>query len=157
MANASVSELVLETADAGTTGAKARGWWLAYLVGKSNEAGIDPAELAITPAQVARVSQLEDDGTLTNALARQVVDAVLAGEGEPEAIIEAHGWRVAGEDTLIAAIDDVLAAQPDTADKIRAGNMGAVGALIGAIMKATGGQADAKRARELILERLGVS
>ena len=154
MANASVSELVLETADAGTSGAKARGWWLAYLVGKSNEAGIDPAELAITPAQVARVSQLEDDGTLTNALARQVVDAVLAGEGEPDAVIEAHGWRVAGEDTLLAAIDDVLAAQPDTADKIRGGNMGAVGALIGAVMKATGGQADAKRARELILERL---
>ena len=155
MANAGVSELVLATADAGTTGAKARGWWLAYLVGRSNEAGIDPSELAITPAQVARVSQLEDGGTLTNALARQVVDAVLAGEGEPEAVIEAHGWRVAGEDTLSAAIDDVLAAQPGTAEKIRGGNMGAVGALIGAVMKATGGQADAKRARELILERLG--
>jgi aspartyl-tRNA(Asn)/glutamyl-tRNA(Gln) amidotransferase subunit B len=126
-------------------------------VGKSNEAGIDPSELAITPAQVARVSQLEDDGTLTNALARQVVDAVLAGEGEPDAVIETHGWRVAGEDTLLTAIDDALAAQPDVADKIRGGNMGAVGALIGAVMKATGGQADAKRARQLILERLGVS
>ena len=157
MANAGITELVLSTAEAGTSGAKARAWWLAYLVGKSNEAGIDPSELAITPAQIARISQLEDEGTLTNALARQVVDAVLAGEGEPEAVIEAHGWRVAGEDTLIAAIDDVLAAQPDTADKIRGGNMGAVGALIGAVMKATGGQADAKRARELILERLGVA
>jgi aspartyl-tRNA(Asn)/glutamyl-tRNA(Gln) amidotransferase subunit B len=157
MANAGVTELVLETADLGTSGAKARGWWLAYLVGKSNEAGIEPSELSITPLQVARVSQLEDEGTLTNALARQVVDAVLAGEGEPEAVIEAHGWRVAGEDTLVAAIDDVLAAQPDTVDKIRGGNMGAVGALIGAVMKATGGQADAKRARELILERLGVA
>jgi aspartyl-tRNA(Asn)/glutamyl-tRNA(Gln) amidotransferase subunit B len=156
MDNADVTELVLSTADAGTTGAKARGWWLAYLVGKSNEAAIEPSELAITPEQVATVSQLEDAGTLTNALARQVIDAVLAGEGEPEAIIAAHGWQVAGEDTLVAAIDDVLAAQPDTVAKIRGGNMGAVGALIGAVMKATGGQADAKRARELILERLGV-
>jgi aspartyl-tRNA(Asn)/glutamyl-tRNA(Gln) amidotransferase subunit B len=157
MANAGITELVLSTAEAGTTGAKARGWWLAYLVGKSNEAGIDPTELAITPEQVARISQLEDEGTLTNALARQVVDAVLAGEGEPDAVIEAHGWRVAGEDTLLAAIDEVLEAQPDTTEKIRGGNLGAVGPLIGAVMKVTGGQADAKRARELILERLGVS
>ena len=49
MANAGITELVLSTAEAGTSGGKARAWWLAYLVGKSNEAGIDPTELAITP------------------------------------------------------------------------------------------------------------
>jgi aspartyl-tRNA(Asn)/glutamyl-tRNA(Gln) amidotransferase subunit B len=102
------------------------------------------------------VAALEDDGTLTNKLARQVVDAVLAGEGDPDAVIEAHGWKVAGEDELTGAVDAAIAAMPDVAAKVRDGNQGALGPLVGAVMKATGGSADAKRARELLLERLRV-
>ena len=154
MTNAGVLDLVAATIEAGAAPAKARGWWLGYLVGKANEAGTDASELSITPAQVARVSALEDDGTLTNKLARQVVDAVLAGEGDPDAVIEAHGWKVAGEDELLAAVDAAIAGDPDAADKVRGGNLGAVGPLVGAVMKATGGSADARRARELLLERL---
>ena len=104
-----------------------------------------------------RVSALEDDGSLTNKLARQVVDAVLAGEGDVDAVIEAHGWKVAGEDELVAAVDAAIADMADTAQKVRDGNLGAVGPLVGAVMKATGGSADAKRAREILLERLGQS
>jgi aspartyl-tRNA(Asn)/glutamyl-tRNA(Gln) amidotransferase subunit B len=155
MGNAGVYDLVAETIAAGAAPSKARGWWLGYLVGKANERGVEPAALGITPGQVARISVLEDDGALTNKLARQLADAVAAGEGEPDAVIEARGWKVAGEDELIAAVDAAIAAQPDVADKIRGGNLGAVGPLVGAVMKATGGSADAKRARELIVERLG--
>jgi len=79
---------------------------------------------------------------------------VLAGEGDPDAVIEAHGWKVAGEDELVAAVDAAIAANPDVAAKVRDGNQGALGPLVGAVMKATGGSADAKRARELLLERL---
>jgi aspartyl-tRNA(Asn)/glutamyl-tRNA(Gln) amidotransferase subunit B len=156
MANAGVTELVLATVDAGAPAAKASGWWLGYLVGKANEAGVEPGDLAISPAQVARVAALEDDGALTNRLARQAVDLVLAGEGDVDEVVAAHGLQVADESVLGSAVDDAIAAQPAIADKIRGGNMGAVGALMGAVMKATGGQADARRARELILERLGV-
>jgi aspartyl-tRNA(Asn)/glutamyl-tRNA(Gln) amidotransferase subunit B len=154
MTNAGVLDLVAETIAAGACAQKARGWWLGYLVGIANEKEIEPGALAITPAQVARISALEDDGTLTNKLARQVADAVVAGEGEPDAVIEAHGWKVAGEDELIAAVDAAIAGNADVADKVRAGNQGALGPLVGAVMKATGGSADAKRARELLLERL---
>ena len=115
---------------------------------------MDVAELAAGPADVARISQLEDDGTLTNKLARQVVDAVLAGEGDIDGVIEAHGWQVAGEDELVAAVDAAIAGQPDVAEKVRSGNPGALGPLVGAVMKATGGSADARRARELLSERL---
>jgi len=97
---------------------------------------------------------LEDEGTLTNKLARQVADAVVAGEGEPDAVIEAHGWKVAGDDELVAAVDAAIAANADAADKVRGGNQGALGPLVGAVMQSTGGSADAKRARELLLERL---
>jgi aspartyl-tRNA(Asn)/glutamyl-tRNA(Gln) amidotransferase subunit B len=155
MTNAGVVDLVRETIAAGASAGKARGWWLGYLVGRANDAGVEPAELAVTAAQVARVSALEDDATLTNKLARQVVEAVLTGEGEPDAVIEAHGWKVAGEDELVAAVDAAIAANADVAVKVRDGNQGALGPLVGAVMKATGGSADAKRARELLLERLG--
>ena len=55
---------------------------------------------------------------------------------------------------LLAAIDQALAAQPDVVAKIQGGNLGPVGAIIGAVMKATRGQADAARVRELVLERV---
>jgi aspartyl-tRNA(Asn)/glutamyl-tRNA(Gln) amidotransferase subunit B len=55
------------------------------------------------------------------------------------------------------AVDDAIAANPDIAEKVRSGKIAAAGALVGAVMKATRGQADATRVRELILARLGVS
>jgi aspartyl-tRNA(Asn)/glutamyl-tRNA(Gln) amidotransferase subunit B len=155
MTNAGVIDLVADTIAAGAAPGKARGWWLGYLVGRANEKAVEPAELGVTPGQVARISALEDEGVLTNKLARQVADAVADGEGEPDAVIEARGWKVAGEDELVAAVDAAIVTQADAADKVRNGNLGAVGPLVGAVMKSTGGSADAKRARELILERLG--
>jgi aspartyl-tRNA(Asn)/glutamyl-tRNA(Gln) amidotransferase subunit B len=154
MTNAGVLDLVATTIEAGTSPTKAKGWWLGYLVGRANELGVDVAALPVGPAEVVAVSRLEDDGSLTNKLARQVVDAVLAGEGGVEEVIAAHGWKVAGEVELAAAVDAAIAELADPAQKVRDGNLGAVGPLVGAVMKATGGSADAKRARELLLERL---
>jgi aspartyl-tRNA(Asn)/glutamyl-tRNA(Gln) amidotransferase subunit B len=83
---------------------------------------------------------------------------VLAGEGEPDAVVEARGLKVVSDDgALGAAVDAAIAADPDAADKVRGGKVAAAGALVGAVMKATRGQADAGRARQLILEKLGVS
>jgi len=64
---------------------------------------------------------------------------------------------VSDEGALAAAVDAAIAEQPETADKIRGGKVAAVGALVGAVMKATRGQADASVVRRLLLERLGVS
>jgi aspartyl-tRNA(Asn)/glutamyl-tRNA(Gln) amidotransferase subunit B len=154
MTNAGILEVVAATIEAGAAPTKAKGWWLGYLVGRANELGVEVSDLVIGPAQVVRLSELEDDGSLTNKLARQVVDAVLAGEGDVDAVIETHGWKVAGEDELISAVDSAIADMADTAAKVRDGNQGAIGPIVGAVMKATGGSADAKRARELIMERL---
>jgi aspartyl-tRNA(Asn)/glutamyl-tRNA(Gln) amidotransferase subunit B len=79
---------------------------------------------------------------------------VLAGEGEPDEVVEQRGLAVVSDDAaLIAAVDEALAAQPDVAEKIRGGKVAAAGAIVGAVMKATRGQADAARVRELVLER----
>ena len=107
---------------------------------------------AITPAQVAAVVKLVDDGKLSNKLARQVIEGVLAGEGEPEQVMTDRGLAVVRDDSVIqAAVDEALAANPDIAEKIRGGKVQAAGAIVGAVMKATKGQADAARVRELVL------
>ena len=72
--------------------------------------------------------KLVDDGKLSNKLARQVVEGVLAGEGEPEAVMTARGLALVRDDSLIqAAVDEALAANPDVAEKIRGGKVQAAG------------------------------
>ena len=91
-------------------------------------------------------------GKLNDSLARQVLDGVLAGEGDPAAVVEARGLGVVSDDgALLAAVDAAIAANPDVAQKVRDGKVQAAGALIGAVMKDLRGQADAARVRELIV------
>jgi aspartyl-tRNA(Asn)/glutamyl-tRNA(Gln) amidotransferase subunit B len=157
MANAGVVDLVGATVAAGAPAAEARNWWLGYLAQKAHQAGTEPAELAITPAQVARAIALVEAGDLSVGLARQAVDGVLETGQDVDAVVAARGLRtVSDESALGAAVDAAIAGQPDVAAKIRAGKVAAVGALVGAVMKATRGQADATVVRKLLLERLGV-
>jgi len=147
--------LVEETIAAGATPQTARKWWLGELARRANESETDLASLGVTPAGVARVQALVDDGTLNDKLARQVFDGLVAGEGTPDEIVAARGLGIVSDDgALTVAIDHAIAANPDVADKIRDGKVAAAGALIGAVMKEMRGQADAGRVRELILERL---
>jgi aspartyl-tRNA(Asn)/glutamyl-tRNA(Gln) amidotransferase subunit B len=153
--NADAFDLVERTVAAGAAPADARKWWLGELARRANESSVELAALAITPAQVARVSELVAAGSLNDTLARQVLDGVLAGEGDPDAIIEARGLAIVSDDTaLLEAVDGAIGANPDIAAKIRDGKTAAAGALVGQVMKSTKGRADATRVRELILERL---
>ncbi|BBZ34414.1 Asp-tRNA(Asn)/Glu-tRNA(Gln) amidotransferase subunit GatB [Mycolicibacterium confluentis] len=156
LVNNGVVELVAETVAAGASSEAARAWWGNFLVQKANESEVAVADLAITPAQVAAVVKLVDEGKLSNKLARQVVEGVLAGEGEPEAVMSARGLALVRDDSLIqAAVDEALAANPDVAEKIKGGKVQAAGAIVGAVMKATKGQADAARVRELVMAACG--
>jgi aspartyl-tRNA(Asn)/glutamyl-tRNA(Gln) amidotransferase subunit B len=155
LANADALELVADTVAAGAVPADAGKWWRGELARHANETGVELADLSITPAQVARVSELVASGSLNDKLARQVLDGVLAGEGDPDAVIQARGLAIVSDDgALLEAVDAAIAAKPDIAAKIREGKIAAVPALVGPVMKATKGRADATRVRELILERL---
>jgi aspartyl-tRNA(Asn)/glutamyl-tRNA(Gln) amidotransferase subunit B len=156
LVNAGAVELVTATIKHGASSKDARSWWGNFLVQKANEASIELDELAITPTQVAAVIALVDEGKLSNKLARQVVEGVLAGEGEPEQVMTARGLALVRDDSVTqAAVDEALAANPDVAEKIRGGKVQAAGAIVGAVMKATRGQADAARVRELVLAACG--
>ncbi len=158
LVNAGAVELVADTVSHGASSEAARAWWGNFLVQKANEAGVDLDALPITPAQVATVITLVGDGKLSNKLARQVVEGVLAGEGDPEQVMADRGLALVRDDSLIqTAVDEALAANPDVAEKIRGGKVQAVGAIVGAVMKATKGQADAARVRELVLAACGQS
>jgi aspartyl-tRNA(Asn)/glutamyl-tRNA(Gln) amidotransferase subunit B len=153
--NAGAVDIVEATVAAGASPAAARKWWMGELARTANEQGVSLEELPVTPAQVAELQALVDSGRINDKLARQVLAGVLAGEGSPEEVVTARGLEVVSDDgALLAAIDEALAAQPDVVEKIRGGNLGPVGAIIGAVMKATRGQADAARVRELVLERV---
>jgi aspartyl-tRNA(Asn)/glutamyl-tRNA(Gln) amidotransferase subunit B len=156
LVNAGAVDLVESTVAAGAPPDAARKWWLGELARHANERSVDLAELPITPVQVAQVVALVESGALNDTLARQVLEGVLAGEGEPEAVVAGRGLAVVSDDSaLLDAVDAALAADPDVAEKIRGGKVAAAGAVVGAVMKATRGQADAGRVRELVLERCG--
>ena len=152
--NADLLDVIAATIEAGTTPQAARKWWSGELSRIANAENISVEELAITPEQVAEIQSLIDSKELTDRLARDVVAGVLNGEGNPREVIEARGLKLVSDDgALIAAIDQALAQQPDVLEKIREGKVQAAGAVIGAVMKAMGGQVDAARVRELVLER----
>jgi aspartyl-tRNA(Asn)/glutamyl-tRNA(Gln) amidotransferase subunit B len=158
LVNAGAVELVEASIAAGVDPAAARKWWTGELLRVANERGVELSELPVTVGQIARVEALIADGSLNDKLARQVFEGVLAGEGDVDSVIAQRGLAVVSDDgALLAAIDEALAAQPDVAEKIKSGKIQAAGAIVGAVMKTTKGQADAAKVRALLLERLGVS
>jgi aspartyl-tRNA(Asn)/glutamyl-tRNA(Gln) amidotransferase subunit B len=156
MVNADVLDIVEATVVLGADPTKARSWWLGEISRIANDKEVSVTELAITPADVAEIVALVNKGELTDKLARQVVEGVVAGEGTPAEVVARRGIKVVNDDgALMAAIEKVCSEQPDTAQKVRDGHIPAAGALIGAVMKETKGQADAARVRELLLGHLG--
>jgi aspartyl-tRNA(Asn)/glutamyl-tRNA(Gln) amidotransferase subunit B len=151
--NAELLDTIEATVAVGAAPASARKWWTGEIARIANAQGVSAASL-ISVQHVSEIVALVDNGTLNDRLARQVLEGVIAGEGTPQQVVDARGLAVVSDDgALIAAIDDALAAQPDVLAKIRDGKVQAAGAVIGAVMKAMRGQADAARVRELVLER----
>jgi aspartyl-tRNA(Asn)/glutamyl-tRNA(Gln) amidotransferase subunit B len=157
--NAGLVELIEETVGAGSSPAAARKWWSGEVARRANAEGQDvpayAAALGVTPAHVVELESLVTSGRLNDSMARQVWDGVLSGEGAPTQVADARGLKLVQDSgALEAAVDDVIAANPDIAAKIRDGKVQAAGALIGQVMKEMKGQADAAVVRELILGKL---
>ncbi|MFM5905408.1 MAG: Asp-tRNA(Asn)/Glu-tRNA(Gln) amidotransferase subunit GatB [Micrococcales bacterium] len=152
--NSGLLDQISETVAAGAKPQAARKWWTGELARIANSQDQDISDLAITPEQVAQLTALVDAGKINDRLAREVLTFVLAGEGSPEEIVASRGLEVVSDDSaLLAAIDEALAKQPDVLEKIREGKVQAAGAVIGAVMQAMKGSADAGRVRELIISK----
>ena len=153
--NADALDLIEETVKAGAGASGAKKWWLGELSREANAQGVSLEELPITPADVAEVEKLIASGKLNDKLAKKTVSGVLAGEGTPDEVVKKHGYEVV-QDTgaLEAAVDQALADNPDIVEKLKSGNMKPMGAIIGAVMRATKGQADAKAVSGLVMKKL---
>lgn len=155
--NAGAMDAIEETVAAGAPASVARKWWMGEIARIAKEREVELTETGATAATIVELNQLIEGKKINDKIARQVLGFVIEGEGTPAEIVEKRGLAVVSDDSaLTAAVDEALAAMPDVADKIRAGKVQAAGAVVGQVMKATRGQADAGRVRELILEKLGV-
>ena len=153
--NADALDLLEETVKAGASAAGAKKWWLGELSREANAKGVSLEELSIAPADVAEVEKLIADGKLNDKLAKQTVAGVLAGEGAPAEVVKKHGFQVVSDDgALEKAVDEALAANPDIVEKLKGGNMKPMGAIIGAVMRATRGQADAKAVTKIVMGKI---
>ena len=154
--NAGTLELIEATVAAGCDPSSARKWWMGEISRRAKEREVSLDEAGVSPAQVAELQGLIDSGRINDKLARQALEGVLAGEGDPTQVVEARGLEVVSDEgALTAAVQEALDANPDIVEKIKGGKVQAAGALVGAVMKATRGQADAARVRELIMEMVG--
>lgn len=153
--NVDALDLIEATVKAGSSAAGAKKWWLGELSREANAQGITLEELSISPEEVASVEALIGEGKLNDKLAKQTVAGVLAGEGTAVEVVDKHGYKVVSDDgALQKAVDDALAANPEITEKLKSGNMKPMGVIIGAVMRVTKGQADAKSVTKLVMEKL---
>jgi aspartyl-tRNA(Asn)/glutamyl-tRNA(Gln) amidotransferase subunit B len=129
--------------------------WVAELAARLDEG--DPGASRVEPAALARLVGLLSSKAITQAAARQVLDRLVAEGGDPQAIVDAEGLgAIGGGDELAPIVAEAIAANQDAAEKIKAGNMKAIGAIIGHVMKATKGRADGGEVTRLVREQLGL-
>ena len=155
--NAGVLDEIEQTISAGASAAVARKWWMGEIARIAKQREVEIAQLSVTPAHVVELDGLITEGKINDKLAKKAIGFVADGEGTPGEVVTSRGLAVVSDDgALTAAVDDAMAGMPDVVEKIKGGKVQAVGALIGPVMKATRGQADAGRVRSIILEKLGV-
>jgi aspartyl-tRNA(Asn)/glutamyl-tRNA(Gln) amidotransferase subunit B len=130
-------------------------WITGDLSAKLNETGKDASESTVRPAQLARLMALIRDGTISRKIAREVFDAMWAGEGDPDAIIDQRGLRqISDAGALETIVAEVLAANPKQVEDYRAGKEKAFNSLVGQVMKATKGKANPAQVNEILKSRL---
>lgn len=115
----------------------------------------DLATLPVNGEALGRLARRVEDGTLSTALARQVLAELVERGGDPDAIVAARGLTPLDDAALDAAVDAALAESPEQVAAYRGGRVGLLGYFVGRVMKSTGGRADAARVRDRLKAKLG--
>ena len=117
----------------------------------------DPSASKVDPAALATLVGLLRARAVTPGAAKQVLDVLVADGGDPQAIVEAEGLgAIGGGDELAEVVQRALAADPDAVAKLKAGNMKAIGPIVGFVMRETNGRADGGEVTRLVREQLGL-
>src|SRR5512134_384951 len=143
---------------AGVAAKTAANWVMGELAARLNEEGKDAAQSAVSPDRPSRLLARIQDGTISGKIAKEVLDAMWAGEGDPDAIIEKRGLRqLSDAGALETIVAEVLAANPRSVEEFRAGKERALNALVGQVMKATKGKANPQQVNDLLKKKLAGS
>ncbi len=134
---------------------QAANWVTVELRGRLNEAGIEVSESRMSPERMAELIGLVGEGTISRSAAKDVLDRIFETGESPSAVVEREGLGAVASDELGSVVDEVISANPDEAERVRNGDKKVVGFLIGQVMRATRGNADGGRVRELLLQKLG--
>jgi aspartyl-tRNA(Asn)/glutamyl-tRNA(Gln) amidotransferase subunit B len=120
-------------------------------------AGTEPADSRVEPEALATLVGMVTRKEVTASAGKTVLERLAAGGGDPKAIVEAEGLAAMGDgDELEGLVQAAIDANPDAAEKIRAGKQQAVGAIIGHVMRETKGRADGGEVSRIVREKLGV-
>jgi aspartyl-tRNA(Asn)/glutamyl-tRNA(Gln) amidotransferase subunit B len=117
--------------------------------------GTEPGAIPLSGAQLAELVGMVDDGTVSSSAAKEVLEGVLSGEGDPRQVAASRDLvQISDTSALEEAVDEALAANPDAVANYQAGEDKVVGFLVGQVMRATKGKADPKVVNELVAQRL---
>jgi aspartyl-tRNA(Asn)/glutamyl-tRNA(Gln) amidotransferase subunit B len=148
-------EATMRSGGGALTGKSAANWILGDLAARLNRAEIEIDAAPVAPERLARLLARIQDGTISGKIAKDVFDAMWAGEGDADAIIEARGLTQISDETAIEKIvEGVIAAQPATVAEFRAGKEKAFNALVGQVMKATRGKANPAQVNAILKRKL---
>jgi aspartyl-tRNA(Asn)/glutamyl-tRNA(Gln) amidotransferase subunit B len=130
-------------------------WIAGALSARLNESNLDIAQSRIRPSELRTLLLRLGDGTLSAKMAREVFDAMWAGEGDADAIIARRGLKqISDAGAIEQLVDEVLAANPRSVAEFRAGKDKAFNALVGQVMKASRGKANPAQVNELLRRKL---
>ncbi len=133
----------------------AANWIIGDLSGALNRDGLEIEDSRIAPEALAGLLDRIEDSTISGKIAKDVFDAMWAGEGSADEIIEQKGLRqITDESAILAAVDDVIAANPGQAAEYRAGKEKLLGFFVGQVMKQTRGKANPEQVNRILKERL---
>jgi aspartyl-tRNA(Asn)/glutamyl-tRNA(Gln) amidotransferase subunit B len=145
-----------EAVAAGRDGKQAANWVINELFGRLRKDDREIGDSPVSPAQLGQIIDLIAKGDISGKIAKDLFEIVYAEGGDPAAIVEARGMRqVTDTGAIAAAVDQVIAANPDQVEKARA-NPKLAGWFVGQVMKATGGKANPKAVNDLVMEKLGL-
>ena len=143
-----------EEVAAGVDPKQAANWVSGELRALMNESASGIGDAPIMPGHMVELIGLVESGAVSRSVARDVLARAFASGDSPRAIVEREGLASVGGDELSAMVDDVIASNPDEAERVRSGDNKVVGFLVGQIMKSSRGKADGGRVRQLLLEKL---
>ena len=131
-------------------------WVMGEVAARLNKEGAEIAAAPVSAAQLAGVVKRIADNTISNKIARDVFDALWAGEGkDADAVIAAKGLKqITDSGAIEAMVDEVLAANPKSVEEFRAGKDKAFNALVGQVMKAAKGKANPQQVNDLLRKKL---